>query len=387
MSRRGTIICDPRIYLLLGRRVFPPLCLPFCPSPRFRVRGNVKIIALQIFKARLLWGPSTVASGTTHRPWVPSILTLALQIEDKSWRHALHLEVLTVPLLEISSCPDAFQQSSALHIGTFFLQNFLTLSPNFKARPSVQILPSPSSNFPRRGSAASDITYSLGSRRQSSWEWSYIQMARCQQIVHERSWPFLLDVWSPSPQNLHYIPLPSRSHVFQISPTSARPNVCGAAMYRILASKVDEQPSNGGNAWKDEQRRGGSREERSTLITRPFLLHAPSIDAGHCCIQASKLDPWYVSRPASKADTGWMDDEVQQDENELRRARARWVSSTSSGTLRQTNYLFIGEEVRVSLDGCFFGRLPRALVHNVLRMPLWCVHLSLGTLQILTISS
>ncbi len=78
--------------------------------PRFRVRGNVKIIALQIFKARLLWGPSTVASGTTHRPWVPSILTLALQIEDESWRHArqLDLEVLTVPLLEISSCPDAF---------------------------------------------------------------------------------------------------------------------------------------------------------------------------------------------------------------------------------------------------------------------------------------
>ncbi|PBK83456.1 hypothetical protein ARMGADRAFT_1067755 [Armillaria gallica] len=196
--------------------------------PRFRVRGNVKIIALQNFKARLLWGFST---GTAHRP-------------------ALAFKFCLVQA-------QIFRDEAPL---------------------------------------------------------------RATSRIH----------WDPDVN-------PAGSDRVFKCPTPARPNVCGAAMYGILASKVDEQSSNGGNALKDGQRRGGSREERSTLIARPFLLHAPlnrcrrqclflrrrdtfSLDAGYCCIQAQ----------ASSFKSGSvMDDEVRQDENELRRARARWAKKSA----------------------------------------------------------
>ncbi|PBK83435.1 hypothetical protein ARMGADRAFT_669663 [Armillaria gallica] len=49
--------------------------------------------------------------------------------------------------------------------------------------------------------------------------------------------------------------------------------------------------------------------------------------------------------PASKEDVEWMDDEVQQRGNELRRARAWQVSSMSSGTIRQTDLPIKATEV------------------------------------------
>ncbi|KAK0232079.1 hypothetical protein EDD85DRAFT_955916 [Armillaria nabsnona] len=81
MSRRGIIVIFfPLDFVFAGMSRLSP----FSPS----------------FKTRFFWDPNPVANDTIRRPWVPSILRMhALQLD---------LEVLTVPLLEIPSCPDVF---------------------------------------------------------------------------------------------------------------------------------------------------------------------------------------------------------------------------------------------------------------------------------------
>ncbi|PBK83443.1 hypothetical protein ARMGADRAFT_1037833 [Armillaria gallica] len=95
-------------YLLLyHRHIFPPLLAILLIYPRFCVRRNVKIIALQTLE-------SSITLGSKHRSEQHHTSTLGpIESEDvyeSLWRHALQLDlkVLAVLLLEISLCPDAF---------------------------------------------------------------------------------------------------------------------------------------------------------------------------------------------------------------------------------------------------------------------------------------
>ncbi|SJL16230.1 uncharacterized protein ARMOST_19750 [Armillaria ostoyae] len=142
----------------------------------------------------------------------------------------------------------------------------------------------------------------------------------------------------PSPRNL---PRRSRSHAIQISPTPARPNVCGAATYRVLASEVDARPLEGSTviAWLFLPLRAPSSIDVVDL-SHPHGRNASSItlNAEYCCASSFELsfmpgsvlcvDAMYRCL-VSKEDTGWMDNEVQQGGNELRRARA-WQPQKST---------------------------------------------------------
>ncbi len=256
MSRHGAIVCDPHTYFSLS--VSTSLhcsMLAILPIyPRFCVHGNVKIITLQSSitlgsKAKTDYGG--MCCNRTLNFWLSC-----------SWKS---LRVLT--------CFNSLQHR--------ILQNFLyslTLSPDFRACPSVQIPPSPGSKFPRQGSAMSNITYSLGSWCQSSWEWSCIQMVCCQQIVLEWSWPFSVRclITLPGPETstiscIEVVLMPSKLALPQPDPMFAAQQCIESWQARWMSTQVVEEMH-----WRmDKDEAGHERRDLLWLPDHSYLMHPP----------------------------------------------------------------------------------------------------------------